>query len=48
MLDLTWWKCCFSYDPTQITSLLAATIIHDFASLVAVKTKRESLDTMIE
>ncbi|MGG3192610.1 MULTISPECIES: agmatinase [Priestia] len=37
-----------SYDPTQITSLLAATIIHDFASLVAVKTKRESLDTMIE
>jgi len=28
--------------------LLAATIIHDFASLVAVKTKRESLDTMIE
>ncbi|MED3998125.1 agmatinase [Peribacillus frigoritolerans] len=29
------------YDPTQITSLLAATIIHDFASLVALQLKEE-------
>lgn len=28
------------YDQTQITSLLAATIIHDFASLVALKLKK--------
>ncbi|TYR79401.1 agmatinase [Priestia megaterium] len=27
------------YDPTQITSLLAATLIHDFTSLVALKIK---------
>lgn len=27
------------YDPTQITSLLAATIVHDFASLIALKVK---------
>ncbi|CAM3432990.1 agmatinase [Cytobacillus oceanisediminis] len=32
-----------SYDPTQITSLLAATIIHDFASLVALKINKDSL-----
>lgn len=29
------------YDPTQITSLLAATLVHDFASLVALKIKEE-------
>lgn len=29
------------YDPTQITSLLAATIIHDFASLVALQLKED-------
>lgn len=29
------------YDPTQITSLLAATLVHDFASLVALKMKLE-------
>ncbi|WP_134704318.1 agmatinase [Ammoniphilus sp. YIM 78166] len=28
------------YDPTQITSLLAATLVHDFASLVALKLKK--------
>ncbi|HZG17719.1 MAG TPA: agmatinase [Candidatus Bathyarchaeia archaeon] len=28
------------YDPTQITSLLAATLIHDFAALVALKEKQ--------
>ncbi|MBN6185482.1 agmatinase [Aneurinibacillus sp. BA2021] len=27
------------YDPTQITSLLAATLVHDFASLAALKIK---------
>nr|WP_257208690.1 arginase family protein [Bacillus sp. AFS031507] len=31
------------YDPTQITSLLAATIIHEFASLVALKINKDSL-----
>jgi len=29
-----------SYDPAQITSLLAATLVHDFASLAALKTKK--------
>ncbi|WP_134683742.1 agmatinase [Brevibacillus migulae] len=28
------------YDPTQITSLLAATLIHDFAALVALREKQ--------
>lgn len=28
-----------NYDPTQITSLLAATLVHDFASLIALKNK---------
>ncbi|MGC5324693.1 agmatinase [Brevibacillus sp. SYSU BS000544] len=32
-----------SYDPTQITSLLAATLIHDFASHVARKVKPAKL-----
>ncbi|MCH1625773.1 agmatinase [Fredinandcohnia quinoae] len=30
------------YDPTQITSLLAATIVHDFASLVAMRLRQTS------
>jgi agmatinase len=29
------------YDPTQITSLLAATLVHDFASLIALRLRRE-------
>ncbi|CEH31734.1 agmatinase [Aneurinibacillus migulanus] len=29
------------YDPTQITSLLAATLVHDFASLIALNTKQD-------
>ncbi|AMA74360.1 MULTISPECIES: agmatinase [Aneurinibacillus] len=29
------------YDPTQITSLLAATLVHDFASLVALNRKKK-------
>jgi agmatinase len=29
------------YDPTQITALLAATLVHDFASLIALKIKQE-------
>lgn len=30
------------YDPTQITCLLAATLVHDFASLVALKINQEN------
>jgi agmatinase len=29
------------YDPTQITSLLAATLVHEFASLIALKEKEK-------
>jgi len=28
-----------SYDPSQITSLLAATLVHEFASLAALSEK---------
>jgi len=31
-----------AYDPTQITALLAATLVHDFASIVALKEKRKA------
>ena len=31
-----------SYDPTQITSLLAATLVHEFASLATLKIAKES------
>jgi agmatinase len=31
-----------SYDPTQITSLLAATLVHEFASLVTLKITKEN------
>jgi agmatinase len=31
-----------AYDPTQITALLAATLVHEFASIVALKEKRKN------
>lgn len=31
-----------SYDPTQITSLLAATLVHEFASLAVLQEKKTS------
>ncbi|MED0659377.1 agmatinase [Bacillus smithii] len=31
-----------AYDPTQITALLAATLVHEFASIVALKEKRKA------
>ncbi|HWO98723.1 MAG TPA: agmatinase [Bacillus sp. (in: firmicutes)] len=35
------------YDPTQITSLLAATLVHEFASLAALKIKGERANHLI-
>jgi agmatinase len=31
-----------SYDPSQITSLLAATLVHEFASLAALGAKEDN------
>ncbi|WP_257351761.1 agmatinase [Pseudalkalibacillus decolorationis] len=36
------------YDPTQITSLLAATLVHDFASIVALKVKKQNEKAGVE
>jgi agmatinase len=33
------------YDPTQITSLLAATLVHEFASLIALQEKSSETST---